>query len=302
MPAPHPKRAGRLESRASPASRCPSSAGTGPRQRPAGQHPVLPEAPEHAGSVDEEELGVLPPPPVSLDGENRGGRTRDPIILPLPGPLLLEGLADSALEDVESLRQLMLWRLLPGHATEPQAAGAPEDDLTPTAPASVASHPWDAGSPGRAPAGGEGASTQLPGPEGAQAKQGAAAICSLEHLPPRTRHSGVWEPPELDSTPEEEASGPEAARSYQVVRKGKTNGGPPWASDAAFPGWGWVFCTPLPPPHPGATLRAARPGQGGLWVAPRGWGPDSRGARPGTVTSCPCDFSTNPESSLNLIL
>ncbi|ELK02715.1 Rho guanine nucleotide exchange factor 11 [Pteropus alecto] len=199
-------------------------AGTGPQQRVKGQHPVLPEVPEHAGSMDEEEPGPLPPPPVSLDGENRGGRTRDPIVLPLPGPLLLEGLADSALEDVESLRQLMLWRLLPGHATEPQAAGAPEDDLTPTASASVTSHPWDPGSPGQAPTGDEGDNTQLPGPEGAQAKHGAAAICSLEHLPPRTRHSGVWEPPELDSAPEEEASGSEAARSYQVVRKAEVAG------------------------------------------------------------------------------
>lgn len=49
------------------------------------------------------------------------------------------------------------------------------------------------------------------------------ALCSLERLPPRARNSGIWESPELDRNPEEEASGTEAAGSYKVVRKGKTN-------------------------------------------------------------------------------
>lgn len=169
---------------------------------------------------------------------------------------------------VESLRQLMLWRLLPGHTTEPLAAGAPEDDLTPTASASVASHPWDPGSPGRAPTGGEGDSTQLPGPEG------AAATCSLEHLPPRTRHSGIWEPPELDSAPEEEASGSEAASSYQVVRKGKTNGGRP-ASATPLARAGGCFPPPAPEPRRGPRV----PGRGACGRPTRASGLDSRGTR-----------------------
>lgn len=126
---------------------------------------------------------------------------------------------------VENLRHLILWGLLPGHPREPQAAGEPEDDLTPTpSVVSISSHPWDPGSPRRAPAGGEGESTQLPGPEGGQPEQEDVALCSLAHLPPRTRNSGIWESPELDGNPEEEASSTEAAGSYRVVRKGKELG------------------------------------------------------------------------------
>lgn len=80
----------------------PPAAGPGPQQRARGTHPVLPEDSEREGSL-EEELGALPHPSTSADGEHRGGRTRDPILLPLPGPLFTEGLADSALEDGECL-------------------------------------------------------------------------------------------------------------------------------------------------------------------------------------------------------
>lgn len=76
-------------------------------------HPVLPEDSEREGSL-EEELGALPHPSTSADGEHRGGRTRDPILLPLPGPLFTEGLADSALEDGECLVD-------PGPSTGPRA-------------------------------------------------------------------------------------------------------------------------------------------------------------------------------------
>ncbi|XP_053522199.1 rho guanine nucleotide exchange factor 11 isoform X4 [Artibeus jamaicensis] len=198
---------------------------TGPQQKVKGKHPVLLKDPEHESSVEEKELGALPQPSTSLDGENRGGRTRDPIVLPLPSPLFMEGLADAALQDVENLRHLILWGLLPGHPREPQAAGEPEDDLTPTpSVVSITSHPWDPGSPGRALTGGEEESTQLPGTEGDQLEQEDVALCSLEHLPPRTRNSGVWESPELDRSPEEEASSPEAAGSYKVVRKAEVAG------------------------------------------------------------------------------
>nr|XP_037853648.1 rho guanine nucleotide exchange factor 11 isoform X6 [Chlorocebus sabaeus] len=195
--------------------------GTGPQQRVQGKHPVLLEDPEQEGSAEEEELGVLPCPSTSLDGENRGIRTRNPIHLAFPGPLFMEGLADSALEDVENLRHLILWSLLPGHTMETQAAREPEDDLTPTPSViSVTSHPWDPGSPGQAPPGGQGDNTQLAGPEGERLEQEDVGLCSLEHLPPRTRNSGIWESPELDRNPAEEASSTEAAGGYKVVRKG----------------------------------------------------------------------------------
>ncbi|XP_016076904.1 PREDICTED: rho guanine nucleotide exchange factor 11 isoform X3 [Miniopterus natalensis] len=199
--------------------------GTEPQQRVTGKHSVLLEGPKREGSIEEKELSALPHPSTSLNGENRGGRTRDPIVLPLPDPLFMEGLADAALEDVENLRHLILCGRLPGHPREPQAAGEPEDDLTPTpSVVSITSHPWDPGSPGRAPTGGEGESTQLPGPEGGQPEQEDMALCSLDHLPPRTRNSGIWEPPELDRNPEEEAPSTEAAGSYKVVRKAEVAG------------------------------------------------------------------------------
>ncbi|XP_058910118.1 rho guanine nucleotide exchange factor 11 isoform X4 [Kogia breviceps] len=195
--------------------------GTGPQQRVKGKHPVLLEGSEQEGSIEEEELGTLPHPSASLDGENRGSRTRDPILLPLPGPLFMEGLADAALEDVENLRHLILWSLLPGHPMDPQASGEPEDDLTPTPSViGITSHPWDPGSSGRAPTGSEGDSTRLSGPERGQ--QEDMSLCSLEHLPPRTRNSGIWDSPELDRNPEEEASSTEATGSYKVVRKVST--------------------------------------------------------------------------------
>ncbi|XP_012514361.1 PREDICTED: rho guanine nucleotide exchange factor 11 isoform X1 [Propithecus coquereli] len=198
--------------------------GTGPPQRVQGKHPVLLEDPEQEGRVEEEDLGVLPHPSASLDEESRGTLTRAPIHLALPGPLFMEGLADSALEDVENLRHLILWSLLPGHTMEAQAAGEPEDDLTPTPSViSITSHPWDPGSPGRAPTGGEGDSAQLPGPEGGP-EQEDVALSSLRHLPPRTRNSGIWESPELDRNPIQEASSTEATGSYKVVRKAEVAG------------------------------------------------------------------------------
>uniref|UniRef100_A0A8C6ETX6 Rho guanine nucleotide exchange factor 11 n=1 Tax=Marmota marmota marmota TaxID=9994 RepID=A0A8C6ETX6_MARMA len=190
--------------------------GTGSHQRVQGKQPRPPEDPEQESSTEEEEPGAMPYLPASLDG-----RKRDPIQLSLPGPLFIEGLADSALEDVENLRRLILWSLLPGHTVDTPAVGEPEDDLTPTPSViSITSHPWDPGSPGQAPAGDDGDNTQLPGPEGAQAEQKDTALCSLAHLPPRTRNSGIWESPELDRSPPEEAPGTEAAGSYKVVRKG----------------------------------------------------------------------------------
>lgn len=132
----------------------------------------------------------------------------------------MEGLADSALEDVENLRHLILWSLLPGHTTDTRATAEPEDDLTPTpSVVSITSHPWDPGSPGLAPIRGHKDNTQLPEPEEGQLQHEDMAR-SLAHLPPRTRNSGIWESPELDRNPPEEASSTEASGNYKVVRKG----------------------------------------------------------------------------------
>ncbi|KAB0387628.1 hypothetical protein FD755_002584 [Muntiacus reevesi] len=197
-------------------------AGMGCQQRVRGKHSALLADAEQEGSVEDEELGALPHPSASLNSEYRGSRTRDPILLPLPGPLFMEGLADAALEDVENLRHLILWSLLPAHPADPRAAGEPEDDLTPTPSViSITSHPWDPGSPGRAPTGVEGDDAPLSGPEWNQPVQEDMVLRSLEQLPPRTRNSGVWESPKLDKNPEEEASSTEGTGSYKVVRKGK---------------------------------------------------------------------------------
>lgn len=191
--------------------------GPGPEQRV--QDKQLIAQGEPVQEEDEEELRTLPRAPPSLDGENRGIRTRDPVLLALTGPLLMEGLADAALEDVENLRHLILWSLLPGHTVKTQAAGEPEDDLTPTpSVVSITSHPWDPGSPGRAPTISD--STRLARPEGSQPEGEDVAVSSLAHLPPRTRSSGVWDSPELDRNPAAEAASTEPAASYKVVRKG----------------------------------------------------------------------------------
>lgn len=193
------------------------SGGPGPQQRVQEKQLVAPEESEQEEGA--EELRALPHPSPSLDGENRGIRTRDPVLLALAGPLLMEGLADAALEDVENLRHLILCSLLPGHTVKTQAAGEPEDDLTPTPSViSVTSHPWDPGSPGQAPTIGD--NTQLLRPDESQPEGEDVALCSLAHLPPRTRNSGVWDSPELDRNPAEEASSTESTGSYKVVRKG----------------------------------------------------------------------------------
>lgn len=192
------------------------SEGPGPEQRVQDKQLIAQEEP--AQEEDEEELRTLPRAPPSLDGENRGIRTRDPVLLALTGPLLMEGLADAALEDVENLRHLILWSLLPGHTVKTQAVGEPEDDLTPTpSVVSITSHPWDPGSLGQAPTISD--NTQLLRPEGSQPEGEDVALSSLAHLPPRTRNSGVWDSPELDRNPAEEASSTEPAGSYKVVRK-----------------------------------------------------------------------------------
>ncbi|XP_068918943.1 rho guanine nucleotide exchange factor 11 isoform X2 [Petaurus breviceps papuanus] len=197
--------------------------GDGSQQWINGKRQALLEEPEQEGS--EEEL-VAPTSTSSLAGGGLGIRPRGAVHLPLPGPLFMEGLADSALEDVENLRHLILWSLLPGHTVESRATVEPEDDLTPTPSViGITSHPWDPGSPGQPPVGMEGndlaPSEQMT--SRLELKPGElddAALSSLEHLPPRARNSGIWEHPELDRDITEEPLPSEAVGGYKVVRKG----------------------------------------------------------------------------------
>ncbi|XP_074079269.1 rho guanine nucleotide exchange factor 11-like isoform X5 [Macrotis lagotis] len=188
-----------------------------------GKHQALLEEPEREGS---EEEFVAPISTSSLGGGGLGIKTRGAVHLPLPGPLFMEGLADSALEDVENLRHLILWSLLPGHTIESRAPVEPEDDLTPTPSViGITSHPWDPGSPGQLLVGMEGSD---PAPSGQMTNRlelearelDDAALSSLEHLPPRARNSGIWEHPELDRDLSEEPLPTEAVGGYKVVRKG----------------------------------------------------------------------------------
>ncbi|XP_073179709.1 rho guanine nucleotide exchange factor 11 isoform X10 [Lepidochelys kempii] len=97
-----------------------------------GKHPVLPEEPEAEGSEEEEdgEAARASPVPAQSSAElDEAGASEGPgpsMHLSLPGLVLTEGLAESALEDVENLRHLILCSLLPCRDPEP------EDDLTPT--------------------------------------------------------------------------------------------------------------------------------------------------------------------------
>ncbi|XP_074079271.1 rho guanine nucleotide exchange factor 11-like isoform X7 [Macrotis lagotis] len=192
-----------------------------------GKHQALLEEPEREGS---EEEFVAPISTSSLGGGGLGIKTRGAVHLPLPGPLFMEGLADSALEDVENLRHLILWSLLPGHTIESRAPVEPEDDLTPTPSViGITSHPWDPGSPGQLLVGMEGSD---PAPSGQMTNRlelearelDDAALSSLEHLPPRARNSGIWEHPELDRDLSEEPLPTEAVGGYKVVRKAEVAG------------------------------------------------------------------------------
>lgn len=203
-----------------------------------------------------------------------GEGSRSPHLLCTPPPamarcvVLCPGSHRPASPPVENLRHLILWSLLPAHPADPRATGEPEDDLTPTPSViSITSHPWDPGSPGRAPAGAEGDDAPLSGPEWSQPAQEDMALRSLEQLPPRTRNSGVWESPKLDKNPEEEASSTEGTGSYKVVRKGKVSWGAPRAHGvfqpaASFPPRLEALCAEACPD----------PGEGGMLTSCKGFG------------------------------
>ncbi|XP_074836650.1 rho guanine nucleotide exchange factor 11 isoform X2 [Carettochelys insculpta] len=108
--------------------------------------PALLEEPEAEGSEEEEEgkeALAAPMPTESSAALDEAGASEHPgpgMHLCLPGLVLTEGLAESALEDVENLRHLILRGLLPCHD--------PEDDLTPTpSVAGGAVQPWDSAPP-----------------------------------------------------------------------------------------------------------------------------------------------------------
>ncbi|XP_061299778.1 rho guanine nucleotide exchange factor 11 isoform X4 [Pezoporus flaviventris] len=89
----------------------------------------------------EEELPAAPLPTgaaVEVPDPHPAEQLGPPMCLLLPGPASAEGLAEAALEDVESLRVLLLRRLVPGRDAEP------EDELTPTPSVSgAAGQAWD---------------------------------------------------------------------------------------------------------------------------------------------------------------
>ncbi|NWJ03098.1 ARHGB factor, partial [Crypturellus undulatus] len=131
------------------------------------KRPELLEEPEAKSSEveeeeEEEEEEELPaaPPAAQSDAEppapERPGSALRLALPPFPAPGFSEGLAEAALEDVETLRLLLLRRLLPGRDAEP------EDDVTPT----PSVHAWDALLSSH-----ESASTE----EGAEMAPGAAA-------------------------------------------------------------------------------------------------------------------------------
>ncbi|NXL52331.1 ARHGB factor, partial [Podilymbus podiceps] len=121
-----------------------SSADTNPAALVGREKPqALPEEP--AGSEAEEGEEELPAAPLPAEAKVEAAATLPaewpgpPTLLPLPGPVGAEGLAEAALEDVENLRLLILRRLLPCRDMEP------EDELTPTPSAlGGAGLAWDA--------------------------------------------------------------------------------------------------------------------------------------------------------------
>ncbi|XP_066465252.1 rho guanine nucleotide exchange factor 11 isoform X3 [Eleutherodactylus coqui] len=107
---------------------------------------VLLEEPE---GLEEDEAQIPTQLPFLSQVEDAGGGSgdqSDPAYLAYQWPSVSEGLAESALEDVQSLRQLILRSLLPVRHSEYDSAPTtePEDDHTPTPSiSSRAGHPWE---------------------------------------------------------------------------------------------------------------------------------------------------------------
>ncbi|XP_075463770.1 rho guanine nucleotide exchange factor 11 isoform X5 [Ascaphus truei] len=114
---------------------------------------VLLEEPETERREEEEEEEAQTPTqqPLPSKAEDAGGGTEESsasMFLPYQWLPVTEGLAESALGDVENLRHLILRSMLPHRHSEFDSASAPvaepEDDLTPTPSVTGgAVHPWD---------------------------------------------------------------------------------------------------------------------------------------------------------------
>ncbi|XP_063295747.1 rho guanine nucleotide exchange factor 11 isoform X3 [Pelobates fuscus] len=114
------------------------------------KHEEPQEENEIEGSAEEEAQTPTQQPLPSKVEDAGGGSERSPgsVFHPYQWPPVTEGLAESALEDVENLRQMILRSLLPQGLSEFDSATAPvaepEDDLTPTPSITGASgHPWE---------------------------------------------------------------------------------------------------------------------------------------------------------------
>ncbi|NXX13061.1 ARHGB factor, partial [Podargus strigoides] len=163
-----------------------------PREKP----PALLEEPGSSEVEEEEEEEELPEAPLPMGGDmgvpDPPQSMGPPTLLPLPGPISTEGLAEAALEDVENLRVLIRRSLLPCRDPEP------EDDVTPTP--SLTGQAWGAALPG----------------------QDAAPQEGLEDPPNATDPPGATEDTEPPSRQEEmDGTGP---GSYKVVRKAQAEG------------------------------------------------------------------------------
>ncbi|XP_071971135.1 rho guanine nucleotide exchange factor 11 isoform X5 [Engystomops pustulosus] len=107
---------------------------------------ILLEEPE---GLEEDEAQTPTQLPFPSQVEDAGGGSEDPsdpTYLAYQWPSVSEGLAESALEDVQNLRQLILRSLLPTKHSEYDSAplAEPEDDHTPTPSVSGGvGHPWE---------------------------------------------------------------------------------------------------------------------------------------------------------------
>uniref|UniRef100_A0A8C5QZ81 Rho guanine nucleotide exchange factor 11 n=1 Tax=Leptobrachium leishanense TaxID=445787 RepID=A0A8C5QZ81_9ANUR len=116
-------------------------------------HPKLEELQEESETdgLREQDAETPTQQPLSSKVEDAGGGTESsaaPTSHCSPWPAVTEGIAESALEDVENLRQLILRSLLPQRLSEFESGMAPvaepEDDLTPTPSITgSAGHPWE---------------------------------------------------------------------------------------------------------------------------------------------------------------
>ncbi|XP_063803174.1 rho guanine nucleotide exchange factor 11 isoform X2 [Pseudophryne corroboree] len=198
---------------------------------------VLLEEPE---GLEEDEAQTPTQLPFPSKVEDAGGGSEDqadPSYLPFRWPSMTEGLAESALEDVQNLRQLILQSLLPLRQSEYDSApvAEPEDDLTPTPSVTGgAGQPWEVPTDtlletldGESMADNRGGlPSQFPSMDGSN-----RSVVDLTHNHRRTSVDGeerVWSQVEghshTQSEPSAAASEEESNQAYRVVRKAEVVG------------------------------------------------------------------------------